>query len=558
MIALSACGGGGSGGSSSGGSGTNTSATVAVAAPTSVEASRFLAQATFGATDADISAVTGSSYSAWLDSQLSLSPSSSHLNWVDQRLVTLRAVNAASNGSANQFYESFWMQAATGNDQLRQRVKLALSEIFVTSFTGATETPRGMASYYDVLGRDAFGNFRTLLQDVTYHPAMGLYLTYMGNQKEDAKTGRNPDENYAREVMQLMTIGLWELNTDGTRKTDLSGNPIPTYTTDDVKGLAKVFTGLSWYSPSPSNTTFWGGAKDAEAYTTAMTMYNSVHSLSEKAFLGTTIPATSVADGNSEVGKALDTLFNHPNVGPFLCKQLIQRLVTSNPTAAYVKRCAQAFNNNGSNVRGDMAAVIKSILIDTEARTISTDASYGKLREPVVRMGNWMRSFNATSASNTWLMSSTSAQGSLDQSPLTSPSVFNFYRPGYVPANTILGNKGKTAPELQITDEVSVAGYINTMQTAIEKGVGSSSDITANYTKELALANDPTALVNRMDLLLGIRMSTTLKSRIVQAVTDIAIPAAGSTQTSIDTANLNRVRLAILLSMASPEYLAQR
>ncbi|WP_026172865.1 DUF1800 domain-containing protein [Asticcacaulis benevestitus] len=558
LIASTACGGGGGGGSSPASSGTTSSSAAVIVAPTAADASRLLAQATFGATDADITAITRSSYSAWVDGQLALAPGSSHLTWMDQRLTALRAANATANVSSSQFYESFWMQAAKGDDQLRQRVKFALSEIFVTSFTGASQSPRGLASYYDMLGRDAFGNFRTLLQDVTYHPAMGLYLTYMGNQKEDAKTGRNPDENYAREVMQLMTIGLWELNTDGTRKTDMTGNPIPTYSTEDVKGLAKVFTGLSWYSPTPNNSTFWGGSKNVEAYTTPMIMYNSAHSTSAKAFLGSTIYATTVADGNGEVSKALDTLYNHPNVGPFLCRQLIQRLVTSNPTAPYIKRCAQTFNNNGSSVRGDMGAVIKAILIDSEARTVSTDASYGKLREPVVRLGNWMRSFDAASDSGNWLITSTSSQSQLNQSPLTSPSVFNFFRPGYVPANTIIGNKGKAAPELQITDEVSVAAYVNTMQTTIEKGIGSSSDVKAAYSKELALANDPVALVNRIDLLLGVRMSATLRARITDAVTGIAIPAAGAAQDTIDTAKLNRVRLAILLTMASPDYIAQR
>ncbi|WP_235074333.1 DUF1800 domain-containing protein [Asticcacaulis sp. AC466] len=561
LAGLTACGGGGSGGSTSStpsGSVSNPSPPPVVVAPTQTEASRFLTQVSFGATDADIASITGSSYASWLDAQIALPVSASHLTWMDARLPVLRAANASANLSANQFYESFWMQAAGGNDQLRQRVKLALSEIFVVSFNSTSENPRGMASYYDMLGRDAFGNFRTLLEDVTYHPAMGLYLTYVANQKEDAKTGRNPDENYAREVMQLMTIGLWQLNLDGTQKTDLFGNPTPTYTGDDVKGLAKVFTGLSYYNPTPSSATFYGYTRDAEMYTKPMIMYNSAHSISAKSFLGTNIAATTTADGNGDVKTALDTLFNHPNVGPFLCKQLIQRLVTSNPSGDYVKRCAQAFNNNGSGVRGDMAAVTKSIFLDTEARAISGDASYGKLREPILRLGNWMRSFEVTSTSGNWLMGSTSAQTSLNQSPLTSPSVFNFYRPGYVPPNSILGGKKKVAPEFQITDEVSVAAYVNTMQSAIQNGVGTSTDIKSAYTKELALAADPAGLVDRIDLLMGIRMSAGLKSKIVNAVSGVAIPAAGSKQADIDTANLNRVRLAILLSMASPEYLAQR
>ena len=557
-VFLSACGGGGSSGGAVGSDPPSPQPGPAIA-PTQVEASRFLAQATFGATDTDIAAVTSSSYEVWIDAQLAMAPTASHLSWMDQRLPALTAANPGVIApSGAQFYESFWVQASTGNDQLRQRVKFALSEILVTSLAGDRENPRGLASYYDMLGRDAFGNFRTLLNDVTYHPAMGIYLSYLGNQKEDVKTGRNPDENYAREVMQLMTIGLWELNVDGTQKKDLFGNPIPTYAASDVKGLAKVFTGLSWYSPSPTSLTFFGGSKDVEAYTKPLIMYNNAHSVSNKQFLSTTIPASSVADGNGEIKTALDTLFNHPNVGPFLCKQLIQRLVTSNPTPNYVRNCALAFNNNGHNIRGDMSAVVKTILLDSEARNISSDASYGKLREPVIRLGNWMRSFEATSASGNWLMGSTIANTSLGQAPLTSPSVFNFYRPGYVPSNTTLGKKGQVAPEFQTTDEVSSAAYVNTMMIAVQKGVGNNSDIKAAYTKELALATDPEALVNRIDLLLAIRMSTPLKNKIVEAVGTIALPGSGSIQSDIDAALLNRVRLAILLSMASPEYLAQR
>lgn len=561
LTLLAACGGGGSDGSSGGGlfGGSSSSSSAAPVAPTQAEAARFLTQSTFGATDTDISAVTASGYSAWIDAQEAMAPSESHLTYMDGRLPALQAVSPTATVSANQFYESFWKQAASDPDQLRQRVKLALSEIFVTSFTSSTEDPRGMASYYDMLGADAFGNFRDLLTDVTYHPAMGLYLTYMSNQKENTKTGQNPDQNYAREVMQLMTIGLYKLNTDGTLNKDLFGNTQPTYTTNDIVGLSKVFTGLAWYSPTPTNTTFFGGSKDASAYVKPMIAYNSFHSISEKDFLGTTIAATTTADTNGEVKTALDTLFNNANVGPFISKQLIQRLVTSNPSSAYVGRVAAVFNNNGAGVRGDMKAVIKAILMDPEARTASTDADYGKLREPLVRVGNWMRSFGATSKTGTWLMQSTSASTSLDQAALTSGSVFNFFRPGYVPPNTTLGTKNMAAPEFQITDEVSTASYVNYMQSAVQSGVGTSGDITSAYTNEIALADTPSALVDRVNLLLGAQMSAGLKTKIVNEVTAIAVPAStGSNQTAIDTAHLNRVRMAILLTMASPEYIAQR
>jgi uncharacterized protein (DUF1800 family) len=559
LLLLSACGGGGGGGSSGGGGSTP----VVVAPPTTGQAARFLTQATFGPNDADISGVVSSGYSGWVNAQLSTPVSATHLAHLDARLVELKAANATATLSANQFYESFWKQAATGPDQLRQRVKFALSEIFVVSFNADGEDPRGMASYYDMLGKDALGNYRQLLEDVTLHPAMGIYLTYMANQKENVATGRSPDENYAREVMQLMSIGLYELNLDGTVKTDLLGKPIPTYTADDIKGLAKVFTGLSWYNPTPTNTTFFGGNRDAEAYTKPMIVYGNYHSISAKSFLGTNIAAVTTPDGAADLKTALDTLFNHPNVGPFISKQLIQRLVTSNPSPAYVQRVATIFNNNGSGVRGDMGAVVRAILLDDEARTASSDATYGKLREPVVRMANWMRAFEVSSQTGNFLLNSTSANTSLGQSALTSPSVFNFFRPGFIPPNTVLGAKNKLAPEFQLVDEVYSASYVNVMQNAVNTGVGSTppggsgNDIRSAYTKELALTSDPTALVERVNTLLYYgQMPDTLKTKIFNAVSTISITTG--TQTQMDTAKLNRVKLAVFLGMVAPDYLAQR
>lgn len=193
---------------------------------------------------------------------------------------------------------------------------------------------RGAASYYDMLTASAFVNYRTLLERVTLHPMMGRYLTYLANQKEDAAGTRTPDENYAREVLQLMSTGLVELNPDGTPKLDINNRPLPAYTPADISGLAKVFTGLSWYNATPTNTTFFGGNRAADASVRPMIFYNQHHSISQKAFLGTTIPATATANGAADLAIALDTLFNHPNVGPFMARQMIQRLVTSNPSPA--------------------------------------------------------------------------------------------------------------------------------------------------------------------------------------------------------------------------------
>lgn len=557
-LGLSACGGGGGGGGSSG-SGTTTPPAATL---TANDASRFLTQATYGPTDADISSVQSSGYSAWIDQQTTLQQASAQA-WMDNRLPALVAANPKARLSSMELEEAVWQGAATGQDQLRERVKLALSEIFVISFQFSNIDPRGAGSYWDMLGNDAFGNFRTLLNDVTYHPQMGRYLTYMRNVKENPATGQTPDENYARESMQLMTIGLWQLNQDGTQKLDTNGQPIPTYTHDDIAGMARVFTGLSLYSPNPTTTTFYGGNEDPNAEVKPMIAYDAFHSTSEKDFLGVVIPASTTANTNADIKIALDTLFNHPNVGPFIGKRLIQSLVTSNPSPAYVSRVAAVFNNNGSGVRGDMAAVIKAVLTDTEARdsaTAAASATYGKLREPMVRLGNWMRIFGAKSTSGNWLLGTLSNSTQLDQSALNAPSVFNFWRPGYVPSNSKMGSAGLLAPEFQVVDEVSVAGYLNTIQTAIQSGVGSSSDIKSAYTTEIALAATPQSLVDRLNLLLCYgQMSSGLQAKIVSAISAIGIPSgASATQAQITAAQTLRVQLAIMMTMSSGEYLAQR
>lgn len=547
---------GGSGGSGSGGR----SGPV-----TPVGAARLLTQASFGPTDADIAAVQSAGIDGWISQQLS-APQSSSLTFMNDQLVAMRATNPNASVGPNQFYQSFWQQAATAPDQLRERVKLALSEQFVVSFQFSNVDTLGMAAYWDMLGTNAFGNFRTLLEGVTLSPQMGRYLTYQGNQKENLTTGQHPDENYAREVMQLMTIGLWQLNQDGTQKLDSAGNPIPTYTHDDIAGLAKVFTGISFYSPAPTGSTFFGGNKDPNAETKPMIYYPAFHSTSEKDFLGVVIPASTTADPAGDVKIALDTLFNHPNVGPFVSRNLIQRLVTSNPSPAYVSRVAAVFNNNGKGVRGDMAAVIRAILTDTEARdaTVTGSATFGKLREPVVRMANWMRAFGAKSASGTWGLGDTSAATSLDQSVLNAPSVFNFWRPGYVSSNSKLGAAGLVGPEFQVVDEVSVAGYVNTMSSAITNGVGnatgvSGSDIKTTYPNEIGLAATPQALVDRLNTLLFYgQMSSGLQQTLVNAINSIPIPGGSATAAQVTAAQTQRVQLAVMMAMTSGEYLAQR
>ena len=529
------------------------------APPTAAESARFLTQATYGPTDATISQVRSSGYSQWIDEQIASPQSSTHLEDLTARLTALRAANPAATLQASDVNWTFWKHAATDQDQLRERMKLALSEIFVISLNDANVSQLGAGSYYDMLGANAFGNFRNLLEEVTLHPMMGVYLTWLGNQKEDPVTGRKPDENYAREVLQLMTIGVVELNLDGSVKRDTLGRSIPTYTTEDIGGLAKVFTGYSHYSPSPSTATFGGRNLPADAATRSMIGYPSFHSLSDKTFLGVSIPASTVSNPSGDLKIALDTLFNHPNVGPFISRQLIQRLVTSNPSPTYISRVASVFNNNGRGVRGDMGAVVRAILLDTEARTLPIGNNSGKIREPIVRMANWMRAFGASSDSGEWRIAPTSANTSLGQTALTSPSVFNFFRPGYTPPNSRIGAAGLVAPELQLVDEVTVSGFLNTMQATIDQGIGTvtggARDVRSAYAAEIAIASDANALVDRVNLLLmSGQMSSILRGRIVESVNAIAVPSMGS-QTAALT---NRAKLAIFMTMASSEYMVQR
>lgn len=509
-------------------------------------AAQFLAQASFGATAGSIDALVASNKADWITRQFN-QPQTSHRETLQQLAASGVALNQ------NQVVESFWKQAVTADDQLRQRVAFALSQIFVISMVDGNVgmRPYGPASYYDMLGQHAFGNFRNLLRGVALHPMMGIYLTHMHNQKESGT--RMPDENFAREVMQLMSIGLYQLNQDGSIKTS-GGKPLETYTHDDVMGMAKVFTGWSWAGPDQSAKRFIGGNADAARDYTPMQNYSVYHSTSTKTFLGVSTNGSAEADLNV----ALDTLFNHPNVGPFIGRQLIQRLVSSNPSPAYISRVAAAFANNGAGVRGDMRAVVRAVLLDPEA---TDTGSAKKLREPILRLANWMRAFNAKSTSGRFLMTiSDDPLLTLGQAPLRASSVFNYYRPGYTPPNTSLSAAGMVAPEMQIIGEPSVTGYLNYMQGVVPNGAGTGRDILPDYSAELTLASQPAALLDRINLLLlAGQMSTTLRNQILGALNTITIPAStASNSATVDTARKNRVYMAIYLSMASPEYLAQR
>jgi len=529
--------------------------------PNENEAARFQNQVSFGANDTEIAKTRQYGYSAILEDQFYMPSHRTHEGYIN-------TVSATSLGDEHLMH-TFWREAAISQDQLKRRVAFALSQIFVISLEDANLQAfrRGVASYLDILTRDAFGNYRQLLQDVTLHPMMGLYLSHLRNRKEDPATNRVPDQNYAREVMQLFSIGLYRLNPDGTLMLDGNVQPIETYGPDDIVGLSRVFTGFSWAGCSSTSTSCFNGSGTQSPNREVMPMqaFPQFHSTSEKIFLGTTIAASTTPDPAGDLNRALDVIAAHPNVGPFIGRQLIQRLVTSNPSPAYVGRVTQAFNTGryqsgaytvGTGQRGDLRATIAAILLDIEARTVPA-ADPGKTREPVLRLAQWMRAFKARSASGNFLIGTTDDPAtSLSQSPMRSPTVFNFYRPGYVPPNTPIAAASLVAPEFQIVNEVAVVGYSNFMRSIVQNGVGSNSprDVQPDYAAEIALAHDANLLVDRVSLLLTAgSMSTGTRSLIVNAVNSIPYP--GSNQA---TARLNRARLAVFFTLSSPEYLVQK
>ena len=579
---LAACGGGGGGTDSSTAAGVAAPpalvpmvSTFAYTAPASDEdAARFLLQAQFHASDASISALRSQGYAAWLSAQAAAPAGPTGWDWLDSRGYGSLDTTTAYYDNSYPGDHMVWHQLITSPDGVRQRVALALSEFFVLSLSGLDFNWRSQAAaaWWDMLAANALGNYRALLEGVTLSPAMGYYLNTRGNLKEDVARGRAPDENYGREVMQLFTIGLSQLNLDGTPQRDASGNKIDSYSSADVSNLARVFTGWNFDTTQGASTVVAGNRTitHVNVVRAPMTLLAANHSTLAATFLGTTIPANT--DGTIALKTALDTLFNHPNVGPFFGKQMIQRLVTSNPSPAYVARVAKAFNNNGQGVRGDLLAVFGAVLLDDEARGPAglSQNGFGKLREPMVRFVQWGRTFGLTSARGSWKIGDLGNPATqLGQSPLRPPSVFNFFRPGYVPPSTALSASASPAPEFQLVNESSVGGYLNYLQGILRNGIFVNApdlpnnvsnittnglDITAPYTAELALVLDAPALVRRLNLLLCAgQLSAGNQALIVAALNATALTAA-----SLDNAKRDRVAAAVLLVMAASDYLIQK
>lgn len=532
---------------------------TAAGTPSPVNASRFLMQSTFGPVPEAIAELRQLGYPGWIDQQLALPPSylSPYIRQIKADAAGPR-IDPTYNYSeldnflyGNNATTPFARIAIGAPDQLRQRVAFALSQILVVSRRDANleEKPEAMTHYYDTLVRHALGNYGDLLLDVALHPAMGHYLSHVGNQKADPSIPRYPDENFARELMQLFTIGLWELHPDGSRKLDALGEPVPTYDNGDITELARVFTGLYYASPYG-----WGGGGWAdEHFTRPMVMYPERHDFDAKSLPGgLVVPAREESESNGlqDVRDAVDALFQHPNTPPFVSRQLIQFLVTDNPSPAYIRRVQNVFANDGSGVRGNLGAVVKAILLDPEARAQPVDGSAGKVREPVIRTMHLGRLFKLaeTHPDFVWWNWTENYYGASKQEPMNSPSVFNFFTPVYQAPGEIR-NGGLVSPGFQIVDTFSSISFPNLLWDYLHDGFKSAWDwqFPLDYSATLLLAESPAALVDHVDLLVCAGSMTARTRGIL--LTALSNPALSQKE---------RVALAVWTAMTCPEGSTQR
>ena len=519
------------------------------------EASRFLAQATFGGDLALIDAVEAAGPAAWLEAQIGL-PAVPLLPAIFDLIVN----NPLGDEDIFFYFDwTWWQQALTAPDVVRQRVTFALSQIFVISRRSDElfDDSRATGAFWDVLAGHAFGNFRDLLLDIALQPSMGIYLSHLHNRRSDPAANRFPDENFAREVMQLFTIGLFELNPDGTRKLDGNGQPIPTYGNAQITEMAKIFTGLT-LAPEDGEPVVFG--EERETLHLPMVMFEPEHEPGPKTLLGGfVVPAGQT--GRQDIETAIDHLFNHPNVGPFIGTHLIRFLVTSNPSPAYVARVTAAFDDNGSGVRGDMKAVIRAVLLDTEARdTVQIqNPQFGKVREPFVRWVQLGRTFHATSDSGLFRHFGAVEPGDdvpdvesvfLAQYPLFAPSVFNFFSPAHQPAGP-LTDAGLVAPEMEIIHAYTSIATVNAIDRALIEDeyisdLGSSTWLNLDAEVDTATIN-PELLLDHLDLLLTYG---TLSNPTRTIIRDAILPLSSDPKA--------QVRLALYLMMICPEYAVQR
>ena len=486
------------------------------------DAARFLTQDTFGPTLTDVNNLVNEGYSAWIAAQMA-APASSHL--AATRADALAFPNTGQYPiTENNRQAAWWKTVVTGPDQLRQRVAFALSEIFVVSDVSSllVNQPEAVANYYDLLAQDAFGNFRQLLQDVTLSPVMGNYLSMLRNQPANAARGTSADENYAREVQQLFTVGLNVLNPDGSLALDSNGLPIPTYNQAEIVQTANVLTGWSYHS-TLANPSFTGAAAD---WFNPMQLFPAYHDNTQKTILGgAVVPANE--GGAADLNLLLNTLFNHANTGPFLSRELIQRLVSSNPSPGYIYRVSQVFANDGTGTRGNLAAVVKAILLDPEARlgTYASDSGFGKLKEPLLRQTAIYRAFNATPTDGRFGIGALfTPDQSLGQAALRAPTVFNFFLPDFVFPGT-LAQAGLLAPEFQITTASSVITQTNTYYNSVYTATTPAASTPILDLSSLTSAASNQAMLNTLNLLLcGGALSTQAQQSILTALA--ALPPA--------------------------------
>jgi len=506
------------------------------------EASRILAQGSFGPTLAEIDRVAAIGETAWVDEQLARRAS------FQQPLWAARDPSTRGHGEM----QGIWFERAVqAPDQLRQRVAFALSQILVVS--AESDIPSdGLVTYYDILVRHAFGNYRSLLGATTRSMAMGRYLSMYQNRAPDPAAGIRADENFAREIMQLFTIGLVRLNPDGTPALDAAGRTTPTYNQTTVENLARVFTG--WSSSGNSGFYDWPAV-----WTAPMVPYEEFHDAGEKRLLGKVFPAGRSAA--VELERVLDLLFNHPNTGPFVSRQLIQRLVTSNPSPAYVGRVAAVFGNNGAGVRGDLKAVVRAILLDPEARRghIDMPERFGKVREPLLRLTHVLRAFSAVSTAADGHFPPQWIQWAIPQAPLSSPTVFNYYRPSYAPDGELRA-LGLVAPEMQLADDSTInqganftAGLI--WQHSANPGATGDPDnpqIVIDIRREAEMARNPAALVEHLNLLLASgQLPPALREAVRRRLLDFRYDWD-------ENAGYSRAWAAIYLIVNSPQYMVQK
>jgi uncharacterized protein (DUF1800 family) len=538
LISLSACGGGSS-------SSEPEPPPVVVTPPPPIEppktvlapaeASAFLNRATFGATRGTIDALVTSNIEDWLEDQYNKP--------VTRLLPYVQSLDEDQVFPVDRV-EGWWLNVVNGEDQLRQRLAFALSEIFVISDQNGFlfNNQEGVADYYDMLAENAFGNYRELLEDVTLHPAMGIYLSMLGNQKPDPVNNIRPDENYAREIMQLFSIGLVELNIDGSPILDADGKPVPTYNQDIIEGFAHVFTGwnfagtVNFYRP-PIN------------FLEPMQPRENFHDKGEKQLINDiVVPAGQTA--REDLAIALDALFNHPNVGPFMSYRLIQRLVTSNPSPGYIQRVAETFNDNGQGVRGDLWAVVKAILTDEEALEgyNTSPTTFGKLREPLIRMAHQFRVTGAKTAEGGIPFGF--ADFILGQSPQRSPSVFNFFSPDYQQPGEIL-EADLVAPEFEIATANNMTGMHNAVLYFLYVFTERNNDnrVYLELDDLVSLADDHTALLDELDLIyMAGQMTETMRAEIIDYL-DFITPYVDAQTKVVETT---------FLILTSSEYAIQK